>query len=487
MYNTGLTKLEFEDVKSNSVKRVDSTPDDPAFVTSFMTLVTPTVYLSQLLLPDTLLADQAALNIVFLKTWQSVISKILTRDDISSEIVRIEKKSGGSGDNGDRYQYVAEYKGSSPLFQDAILFSSDGATSGGGGGGAILKEFINSFVPTNEDAFRILEADKMGITTATATTKTNRQPKTRVHSYLSLYKIIYSLQPFLIYSKDVNVQQYDMMRAFIHKNIDNYFKKLNVSKSKFKKLVNKNDISAFESLEMFYNAFGDHDSKSSSSAKKATKDALQTKIVLADDTTVTFDEIFKLYKFNELKRQDDIFLSTSEILKIILETDCARLFMDALAVENSDLTSSEIDSIIRREQQDIADHLSKNAASSSDAKTCKKREIILSKVYSSTAALELDNNGEGDVLFDARYDSSGKRLVKNGDYAALKTEQGDEGEQGGYQYFVRRNNKWIKDDDPELQNVQLDDLSYFCNIPSETKPNPLCFSLTHLNSIGCIN
>jgi hypothetical protein len=178
-----------------------------------------------------------------------------------------------------------------------------------------------------------------------------------------------------------------------------------------------------------------------------------------------------------LKRQDDIFLSASEILKIILDTDCARLFMDALAVENSDLTSSEIDSIIRREQQDIADHLSKNAASSSDAKTCKKREIILSKVYSSTAALELDNNGEGDVLFDARYDSSGKRLVKNGDYAALKTEQGDEGEQGGYQYFVRRNNKWIKDDDPELQNVQLDDPSYFCNIPSETKPNPLCFSI----------
>ena len=108
------------------------------------------------------------------------------------------------------------------------------------------------------------------------------------------------------------------MRTFIHKNIENYFKKLEVSKSKFKKLVNKNDISAFESLEMFYSAFGEHDSKS---AKKAVKESLQTKIVLADDTTVTFDEIFKLYKFNELKRQDDIFLSASEILKIIIEKD----------------------------------------------------------------------------------------------------------------------------------------------------------------------
>ena len=479
MYNTGLTKLEFEDVKSNSVKRVDSTPADPAFVTSFMTLGTPAaVHLSQLLLPDTLLADQVALHSVFLKTWQSVISNVLIRDDIPSEIIRIEKKSGGGGD-----QYVGEYKGSPSLFQDAMLFSPDAVTAAAtaatnASGAAVLKEFISSFVPTNEDAFRILEADKTGTTGTTGTTR-SRQPKNRLQHYLSLYKIIYALQPFLIYSKNVNAQQYDMMRAFIHKNIDNYFKKLQVSKSKFKKLVNKNDITAFESLELFYNAFGDHDSKS---AKKATKTALQTKIVLADDTTVTFDEIFKLYKFNVLKRQDDVFLSASEILKILLDTDCARLFMDALAVENSDLTSSEIDSIIRREQQDIADHLSKNT-SSSDAKTCKKREIILSKVYSSAAALELDNNGGDDVLFDARYDSSGKRLVKNGDYAALKSDggEGDEGEgdesKVSYQYFVRRNNKWIKDDDPELQNVQLDDPSYFCNIPSETKPNPLCFSI----------
>lgn len=115
----------------------------------------------------------------------------------------------------------------------------------------------------------------------------------------------------------------------------------------------------------------------------------------------------------------------------------------------------------------------------------------MSKVYSSFAELEIDNNREnGDVLFDMRYDSSGKRHVKDGDYAALKSEggggdegdeggeeEGSEGSEGGYQYFVRRDNKWIKDDDPELQNVQLDDPSYFCNIPSETKPSPLCFSI----------
>ena len=465
-YNTGLTKLEFEDVKSNNVKRVDSTPDDSAFVTSFMTLDKPAVHLSQLLLPDTLLADQVALNIAFLKTWHTIISNVTSRDDIPSEIIRIEKK-------GDQ-QYVGEYSGGA--LKDAALFLMDRANAKNNSSSAMVKEFITSFVPTNEDAFHILDSG----TDKTSKTATAKQPKNRLNNCLSLYKVIYALQPFMIYSKNVNAQQYEMMRAFIHKNIDNYFKKLGVSKSKFKKLVNKNDITGFESLEMFYNAFGDHDSKS---AKKATKDALQTKIVLADDTTVTFDEIFKLYKFNELKRQDDIFLSTSEILKIILETDYARLFMDALAVENSDLTSSEIDSIIRREQQDIAEHLSKNA-SSSDAKTCKKREITLSKIYSSVAALDLDNN-KGDVLFDARYDSSGKRFVKDGDYAALRSDnesdnasEGEEGdESGGYQYFVRRDNKWVKDDDPELQNVQLDDPSYFCNIPSETKPNPLCFSM----------
>jgi hypothetical protein len=465
VYNTGLTKLEFEDVKSNSVKRVDATPDDSAFVTSFMTLDKHAVHLSQLLLPDTYLADQAALNSAFLTTWHSIISSVKLRDDIPSEIIQIEKKgSEGVG--------VGEYKGGG--LKDAALFLLDGVN--GPASNAVVKEFITAFVPTNEDAFRMLGSNNAESPSKNIK-KRQRQQKNHVYNYLSLYKVIYSLQPFLIYSKNVNAKQYETMRAFIHKNIDNYFKKLGVSKSEFKKLVNKNDIGAFESLEMFYNTFGDHDSKS---AKKATKESLQTKIVLADDTTVTFDEIFKLYKFNELKRQDDIFLSASEILKIILETDCARLFMDALAVENSDLTSSEIDSIIRREQQDISEHLSKNT-SSSDAKTCKKREITLSKIYSSSAALELDNNKGDDVLFDARYDPSGKRVVKDGDYAALKSEgevgQGEGQECGDNQYFVRRNNKWIKDDDPELQNVQLDDPSYFCNIPSETKPSPLCFSM----------
>ena len=465
VYNTGLTKLEFEDVKSNSVKRVDATPDDSAFVTSFMTLDKHAVHLSQLLLPDTYLADQAALNSAFLTTWHSIISSVKLRDDIPSEMIQIEKK-GNDGSEG----VAGEYKGGG--LTDAALFLLDGGVNGPASN-AVVKEFITAFVPTNEDAFRMLGSNKTESPSKNIK-KRQRQQKDHVYNYLSLYKVIYSLQPFLIYSKNVNAQQYETMRAFIHKNIDNYFKKLGVSKSEFKKLVNKNDIGAFESLEMFYNAFGgDHDSKS---AKKATKESLQTKIVLADDTTVTFDEIFKLYKFNELKRQDDIFLSASEILKIILETDCARLFMDALAVENSDLTSSEIDSIIRREQQDISEHLSKNT-SSSDAKTCKKREITLSKIYSSSAALELDNNKGDDVLFDARYDPSGKRVVKDGDYAALKSDGGNEGGEGDNHYFVRRNNKWIKDDDPELQNVQLDDPSYFCNIPSETKPSPLCFSI----------
>jgi hypothetical protein len=483
VYNTGLTKLEFEDVKSNSVKRVESTPDDSAFITSFMTLDKPAVHLSQLLLPDTVLADQAALNSAFLKTWHSIISNVKMRDDIPSEMIRVEKKRNGGAEE---FEVIGKYKS---FLKDATLFLLDSASANGSASNAVVKEFITSFVPTNEDAFLMLESRK---TESSTKNIKKRQLKTNVYGYLSFYKVIYALQPFLIYSKNVNAQQYEMMRAFVHKNIDNYFKKLGVSKSEFKKLVNKNDISGFESLEMFYNAFGDDNSKSSLS-KKATKESLQTKIVLADDTTVTFDEIFKLYKFNELKRQDDIFLSSSEILKIIIETDYARLFMDALAVENSDLTSSEIDSIIRREQQDITEHLSKTA-SSADAKTCKKREITLSKIYSSTAALELDND-KGDVLFDARYDPSGKRVVKDGDYAALKMSEGmsedmsegmSEGEEEGmsegmsnksYQYFVRRNNKWVNDDDPELQNVQVDDPFYFCNIPSETKPSPLCFSI----------
>jgi hypothetical protein len=429
MYNTGLTKLEFEDVKSNSVKRVESTPNDPAFITSFITLNSQAVHLSQLLLPDTFLSDQVLLDSLFLKTWQSIISSVKMRDDIQSEIV-------GSSDINDQYA----------LFKDAILFSPDisGSISNNS---ALLRKFISAFVPTNQDAFSTMEKEN------------------RFTNCLSLCEIIYALQPFFIYTKNVTVDQYETMRAFVHKNIDNYLKKLGTSKSKFKKLVNKNDLTAFESLELFYGAFNDHDS---SSKKKSDKETLNKKIVLADDTTVTFDEIFKLYKFNELKRDNGAFLSSSEILKTLMDADCARLFMDALAVENSDLTSSEIDGIIRREEQDLKEQMSKDA-SSPDAKTCDKLEITLSKVYSSIALLEKDNGNKA-LLFDSRYDPTEKRVVKDGDYAALKKSESDD----GYDYYVRRDNKWVKD---ELQNVDINDPSYFCNIPSETKPTPFCFSI----------
>ena len=68
-YNLGLTKLEFEDVKSNNVKRVDSTPSDPAYITSFITLNKEAVALTQMGLPDTLLADRILMDSMYLKTW----------------------------------------------------------------------------------------------------------------------------------------------------------------------------------------------------------------------------------------------------------------------------------------------------------------------------------------------------------------------------------------------------------------------------------
>jgi hypothetical protein len=162
-------------------------------------------------------------------------------------------------------------------------------------------------------------------------------------------------------------------------------------------------------------------------------------------------------------------------MKIILDADFARLYMDVMAVENSDLTSSEMDTILKREQQGLKEQMQKEL-SGADSKTCKKREIRLSRVYSSLGALEIDNGKSGDIVYDSKYDSTGKRVVKDGDYAALKIVDADD-ESVRYDYYVRKGNEWIIDKDPELQNVQVDDPSYFCNIPSEEKPKPLCFSI----------
>ena len=446
VYNPGLTRLEFEDVKSNNVKRVDMTPDDPAFITSFVTLNKEAVILTQMGLPDTFLADRVSIDSLYLKTWSSLIADVKFRD-IVTEVINVDKVSEKGAEGEER---SGEYKGGI-VFSGVISFAPNESISKSTNK---ISQFINSFVPTNEDAFVALES--------------------RLGRCLSMHEVVYALQPFLIYNKDLTEHQYNGMRAFINKNISEYMKRLSASSSKFKKLVDKNAITKRESLELFYDAFNDDEGK-----RKRHSKELHKKIVLANDDTTSLDDIFELYKLNHDKHgsngNSSGFLSSSEILKIMLDADFARLFMDTMAVENSDLTSSEMDSILRREQQDLKEQMMKES-SGADSKTCKKREINLSRVYLSMGALEVENGKSADILFDSKYDSTGKRVVKDGDYAALKIVDQDD-DSARYDYYVRRNNEWTIDKDPELQNVQVDDPSYFCNIPSETKPKPLCFSI----------
>lgn len=448
-YNTGLTKLEFEDVKSNNVKRVDMTPDDPAFITSFVTMNKQAIVLTQMGLPDTLLADRVSIDSLYLKTWSNLIADVKFRDVMVTEIINVDKVSEKGAEGEERSE---EYKGGI-VFSGVVAFSPNESISKSTNQ---ISKFINSFVPTNEDAFAALES--------------------RLGRCLSMHEVVYALQPFLIYNKDLTEHQYERMRTFINKNISAYMKRLSASSSKFKKLVDKNAITKRESLELFYHAFNDDE------GKRRSKD-LHKKIVLANDETTSLDDIFKLYKLSEesggssssSSSRGGGFFSSSEILKILLDVDFARLFMDVMAIENSDLTSSEVDSIVRREQRDLKEQMLKES-SGADSKTCKKREINLSRVYLSMGALEVDNGKSADVLFDSKYDSTGKRVVKDGDYAALKIVDQDD-DSTRYDYYVRRGNEWIIDKDPELQNVQVDDPSYFCNIPSETNPKPLCFSI----------
>jgi hypothetical protein len=454
-YNPGLTKLEFEDVKSNSVKRVDMTPDDPAFITSFVTLNKEAVVLTQAGLPDTLLSDRVLIDSLYLKTWSALISEVKYRSNIATEVINVGGAGAGAAKNDDEETRarLKEYKGGT-VFSDVIAFAPNETISKST---SKISNFIHSFVPTNEDAFAALEF--------------------RLNRCLSVYEVVYALQPFLIYNKDLTERQYNMMREFINKNISDYMKRVSALSSKFKKFVDKNAITKQDSLELFYDAFiNDEGGRRSASSKD-----LHKKIVLANDETTSLDEIFKLYNLNKDKGGagaavgGDGFLSSSEIMKIILDADFARLYMDVMAVENSDLTSSEMDTILKREQEGLKEQMQKEL-SGADSKTCKKREIRLSRVYSSLGALEIDNGKPGDVMFDSKYDSTGKRVVKDGDYAALKIVDADDGSVR-YDYYVRKGNEWVVDKDPELQNVQVDDPSYFCNIPSEENQKPLCFSI----------
>jgi hypothetical protein len=217
----------------------------------------------------------------------------------------------------------------------------------------------------------------------------------------------------------------------------------------------------------------------------------------------------------------DVSFTNSEIMYRLICLDNARLYMNTMAVINEDLvTPFDFDQLYTQEKKKyedrMEDHHTKNE--------CKN--FVLSKKYNDR--LEMRDDEDAEVHYDKIYDFTdygflkkleherknysppdfetfltsrymkktklpmndakseirdmlrGKRLVQDGQYAVLVIDD-EEGVGGGpaegegaeetaengtrYEYFIRNNGKWVKDDTIP-SSTSMYDTSYFCNVKS---------------------
>ena len=308
--------------------------------------------------------------------------------------------------------------------------------------------------------------------------------KKYIKGKLSLYSVIGYLEPFGIYLNDLTYKQYEEMNKYITSSIKKYKKEFAESFKTYRSVI-----------------------PSSRSVGKYGPTGRNNEILRILDTSLGDERppkeiISDGYSLQESMTSD--ILSNSEIMRRILEQDGGLLFMTAVSLINVHLMSG----VNINDQIEEVDKEFKNAMEEEQKNNeCKK--YVMSKRYKALDELLEDNNKE--IFFDKKLDPTryeiieeysdkrqalnkrdfkaflidnlkanigmdeddalaeaeamieGKRIVREGHYAALEEED------QSTKYYERKDNKWIVDE--KLPSVTVDDNDLFCNIQSK------CFSL----------
>lgn len=434
-YNLGLSRLETIETqrKKSYLKRIKVTPNDRITIKSFISLPEPALKYSHINLPNTNILDKSSLNINHLCYWKLLnehtpVNQFVV-DNLSTELVFDEKTY---------LNNIKEY-----LLNETIEDNDK------------YVKFLNMIVPKTRILFDLI--------------------KKHINGKLSLYSIVKYLEPFLIYQKDLSFKQYETIIEFIEQKIREFKKKYVENTKEFR---------------LLYQQF---------------KNKTSSKPLLLKLFTYDIDnDILKFYDISNYDYQ----LSSNEFLNKINEIDNGKwLYLNLSDITHELYLPKHLKNL---DNEDDRLHQTYDLLSKND--TCVN--YILSKTYKSIQQLENDNNI--DVYFDSNHNNdklyvsfinnykkqekimeyeafkqflidelmekygktieeseyiaesnlSGKRLVKDGYYAALIAE--DEKPEFYFKtyntvFFKRVSNVWQKDESVS-PNFFINNEKDFCNV-----------------------
>ena len=227
-------------------------------------------------------------------------------------------------------------------------------------------------------------------------------PKTRVLFELvkrdiknaySLYSILDYLEPFFVYHKDLSFKQYESMTGYIRNQIKDY--KRNIAETRKElQYIQKYGYSNFDAEEVLF-------------------DMLSNGLNPEEKNLMLYDYQIK-YKYND----KDYYILAHPIEQInrMLKIDNNRAYTSALSASTVDLMIPEGE-LLEELRDDIQE--AKQEFFSSSSNNCSK--YVISKKYISLDELEEDNNT--DVFFDKKFDKTNYKLLKT--YEREKRDMGE--------------------------------------------------------------
>ena len=436
-YNLGLKTAA---VRGEHKELYQLTPNDNMYIKGIVFLPKPIIQFSRVALPATNIMQKAGLN-----TYSSNYWKMIPKNkSLESEVITNVNVNSAQEAPAFSIARAKEF-----ALDESIDIPHEEK----------YKAFLNKIVPSTRALF-------------------NAEKNTLING-LSLYNILLSLQPYMIYHQDITYKQYEDMREYLYESIKKY-KGAYVEKNKE------------------YNAYENKLNRLGSGARECLLYAILK-------GTETLDkEVFEAYDYQYgcfMRANVSAFMSSSEVLRNMMNIDYAETYMSAIAKSNEDLLLPfEFEKILNKEKDKVGTTLKKEKQDNKCA------SYVLAKRYIDMNDLEEDNDisiyfdkkydptfydilseykvqqdelndseflefltnelmkniglEEGAAQFEAQSMINGSREVRNGEYAMLELIDGDD---ITTTYYKRENNNWIIDQAMTKEGT-LADPEFFCNV-----------------------
>lgn len=457
-YNLGLNKLHAETFKGQHfmAQRVKLTNNDQIAINSIVTLPEPTVRFSQINLPGSSLLVKANLNLHFLNYWQLLKQKTnnFTQVVIDGLDNEIEYDDTNFVDNIKQYFLdLSEYNRSEELTNLDIY-----------------KIFLRTIIPKIRVLFSLV--------------------KKYIKGRLSLVDIVNYLEPFLIYPIDLTFMQYKEINNFIYDKIREY----NIQFTEYGKAFSllryqkqqkgQSDKYSYEYSNPLFNVFRDNyklDSSvfesygfSNSNQMKISGSEFLREINLADygnlyNTATALTNVKLMFP----DKLTDIFETDKERMKTILEKDakqdtCSSFVISKKYFTIDSLTADNNKPIYYDKEYDTTNYDLLEQKYKTQRNNLPSDELILFLTEEFKTKNKMDENS-AEYMATTLVDQAKK--VREGDYALLVSEGGEDILPHSMEYYVRKDDIWVLDENVDPTSFIKDD-DILCNINYNCIYNP---------------